>query len=366
VKICVYNVTSTMAAPGTHEVGGTEEFSFRIAEAWRRMGHEVVLVGGKPREGASIRDTTVPLKLFPYRETKDFPDLGTRFRKLMQRLSFARKALPFVRGEGFDLVLAFKPYDLLPFFFSRIRGKTRVLFRFGGTDFFATDSWWSGAADEFFANSAETARKVEERFGCGCAIVSNGVAVPEKAADISAESRTILSAGRLVGWKGFAVLLEALSPLRNRKNWKLVLMGDGEERRKLEHLVQEFGLASKVEMTGTVPPEEVARRLSAGGLYVQPSIGYDSCPNAVMEAMASGLPVVISSRIGQPEGFLKGKHGIVVPAGDHQLLAEAIIRYLDDPSSYAKYGREARRLIVENHTLEQTARKILQLNGGKG
>jgi glycosyltransferase involved in cell wall biosynthesis len=361
MKICVYNVTSTIALPGTREVGGTEEFSFRIAEAWQRMGHEVELVGGRPREGARSRTTTVPVKLFPYRETREFPDLGSRFRKLMQRVHFGWRALRYLREQGFDLLLAFKPYDLVPLSLAGLGEKTTVLLRFGGTDFFLTDCWWSGAADALFANSAETARLVADRFGRPCEVVSNGVQVPEREAAIGPDSRTILSAGRLVGWKGYAVLLEALSPLRNRKNWKLVLMGEGDERPRLESLIEEFGLGGKVEMRGVASAEEVQRALLKGGLYVQPSIGFDSCPNAVMEAMAAGLPVVISSRVGLVEGFEPGRHGLVVPAGDHQLLAEALIKFVDDPAAHAPLGRDARQLIAERHTVEGVAHRILEL-----
>ena len=216
MKICVYNVTSTMDLPGTREVGGTEEFSFRIAETWQSLGHDVVIVGGEPRDGASVRPTTVPLKLFPYRETREIMDFGSRYRKLMQRVGFAKRALPYVRDGKFDLVLAFKPYDLVPFRLHGLANHARVLLRFGGTDFFPTDRWWQGAAHEFFANSRSTAGKVSLRYGRGCEVIPNGVELPENPAIISDQTRTILSVGRLVGWKGFDTLIEAMSPLRSR------------------------------------------------------------------------------------------------------------------------------------------------------
>lgn len=363
MKICVYNVTSTMDLPGTSEVGGTEEFSFRIAETWQSLGHEVVIVGGEPRNGASTRATTVPLKLFPYRETREVANFGSRYRKLMQRLHFARKALRYVCGGGFDLVLAFKPYDLLPFCSHAVHNSSRVLFRFGGTDFFPTDRWWQGAADAFFANSRSTAAKVSLRYGRECEVIANGVELPPNPALINGATRTILSVGRLVAWKGFATLIEAMSPLRSRKNAKLVIVGEGEDRPRLEGLIEDFGLKEKVSLPGRMSGEEIGSLMQAGALYVQPSIGYDSCPNAVMEAMASGLPVVISSQVGRLEGFETGRHGLVFKADDHQALCEPIVRFLDNPAEFALLGAESRKLIHERYTLEQTAEQILELAG---
>jgi glycosyltransferase involved in cell wall biosynthesis len=363
VKICVYNVTSTMDLPGTREVGGTEEFSFRIAETWQSLGHDVTLVGGEPRPGASCRPTTVPVRLFPYRETGEILDLGSRYRKLMQRLHFARKALPFVRGERFDLVLAFKPYDLVPFAMHGIRNTSRVVFRFGGTDFFPTDRWWQGAAHAFFANSRSTAAKVSLRFGCGCEVIPNGVELPGNPAMIDDKTLTILSAGRLVGWKGFSTLIEAMSPLRSRKNVRMVIAGEGEERPRLEALIDELGLKQMVSLPGRLSGGEIRALMAKGALYVQPSIGYDSCPNAVMEAMAAGLPVVISSQVGTLEGFEAGRHGIVFGAGDHQALCEPMVRFLDGPAEFALFGAEARKLVRERAAPERVAEKILELAG---
>ena len=363
VKICLYNVTSTMDLPGTSEVGGTEEFSFRLAETWQSLGHDVVIVGGEPRAGASTRPTTVPLRLFPYRETREIIDLGSRYRKLMQRLHFSRKALRFVRGGSFDLVIAFKPYDLLPFFLQGVRKRSRVLLRFGGTDFFPTDRWWQGAAHAFFANSRSTAAKVSLRFGRSCEVIPNGVDLPENPAIVDAGTRTILSAGRLVAWKGFATLIEAMSPLRSRKNARAVIAGEGEDRPRLQALIEEFGLNEKVSLPGRMSGEELQKLMAEGAFYVQPSIGYDSCPNAVMEAMSAGLPVLVSSQVGRLEGFDPGIHGLVFEAGNHQSLCEPIVRFLDEPAEFARFGAEARKLIHERYTLERVAAQILELAG---
>jgi len=361
LKICVYNVTSTIDLPGTSEVGGTEEFSFRIAETWQSRGHDVTIVGGEPRPGVSSRSTTVPVRLFPYRETGEILDLGSRYRKLMQRVHFARRALPFVKEGGFDLVLALKPYDLVPFSLHGIARSSRVVFRFGGTDFFPTDRWWQGAAHAFFSNSRATAAKVSLRFGRGCEVIPNGIDLPPNPAMIDDRTLTILSAGRLVGWKGFSTLIEAMSPLRSRKNVRVIIAGEGSERPKLEALIDEYGLRQKVSLPGRLSGQEIAALMAKGALYVQPSIGYDSCPNAVMEAMAAGLPVVISSQVGTLEGFERGRHGLVFEAGDHQALCEPIIRFLDGPAGFAMLGAEGRKLVADRAAPEKVAAQILEL-----
>ncbi|MBV9463923.1 MAG: glycosyltransferase family 4 protein, partial [Verrucomicrobiae bacterium] len=336
MKICLYNVTSTMDLPGTAEVGGTEEFSFRLGEALQAAGHEVTLVGGEPKAGRSHRPTSLKLKLFAYRDTGEFADGGTRYRKLVQRVNFARSgAIHFVKAESFDLVIAFKPYDLVPFAWSGVRKRSKTLFRFGGTDFFPTDRWHARGADLFFANSDRTAEKVRGRFGRPCAVIPNGVPIPREAASIgnSPGNRTLLAVGRLVGWKGYSDLLLTLSALRHRKGWKLILAGEGPERARLQSLAAEIGVAEKVSLPGRLAEKAIQDILRGGCLFIQPSLDFDSCPNAAMEAMAVGAPVVLSSEVGLPEGFQPDRHGLIFRAGDHQQLFERIVLYLDDPAS---------------------------------
>ena len=158
-------------------------------------------------------------------------------------------------------------------------------------------------------------------------------------------------------------MIEAMSPLRSRKNVSMVIAGEGEDRPRLEALIDELGLKEKVSLPGRLSGGDMRELMAKGGLYVQPSIGYDSCPNAVMEAMAAGLPVVISSQVGRIDGFEPGRHGLVFEAGDHQSLCEPIVRFLDGPAEFAGLGAEARKLMSERATPEKVAGQILELAG---
>jgi len=86
MKIGIFLPNATFDMPGSPEVGGIETFSFTVGEALQRLGHEVVLFGGKPKPGRNHRATTMTLELHPYWETKSIPDIGTRFQPLHQPL----------------------------------------------------------------------------------------------------------------------------------------------------------------------------------------------------------------------------------------------------------------------------------------
>ncbi len=143
----------------------------------------------------------------------------------------------------------------------------------------------------------------------------------------SPRARTILSVGRLVPIKGFDVLLRAIARADaangDRPPTSLVILGDGPQRARLEHLARQLNV--DLHMPGFVPRESVAQWMAAADLYVQPSLRLSSgrtegAPTATREALAAGLPVVASDSGGLAE--LKDVH--TVPAGDVLRLAKAL------------------------------------------
>jgi glycosyltransferase involved in cell wall biosynthesis len=117
---------------------------------------------------------------------------------------------------------------------------------------------------------------------------------------------------------GFKVLTEKMRARRA----ELVVLGDGPLMRPLESLVHEYSLADRVRLLGRRPNAEVAAWVSAADVICLPSLR-EGCPNVVLEALASGRPVVASNVGGVPELLDKG-NGLLVPPGQPQLLGEAL------------------------------------------
>ncbi len=172
----------------------------------------------------------------------------------------------------------------------------------------------------------------------------------------------VCSAGRLEPMKEFEVLLRAMVGVRQQlPGVRLGILGsrqEGHERYavELEELRDDLGLSGAVDFLAFVDrPEEHWRD---GAVYVQPS-HLEGNSLAAMEAMASGLPVIVTSTTGNAEVVRDAVSGYVVPPNDDAALANALIKVLSDPALAARMGAEARHVAREryglDHIVEQTA-----------
>jgi glycosyltransferase involved in cell wall biosynthesis len=144
----------------------------------------------------------------------------------------------------------------------------------------------------------------------------------------------IVTCGRLQIYKGHHVLLRACAALSQPV--RCILIGEGPQRANLEALAHALGIADRVEFTGPLPQDEVARRYSEATLFVLASIivtSYgkrDVIPNVLVEAMAMQVPVVATSISGIGELVSDGSSGRLVPPGDPQALARVLDELLRD------------------------------------
>ncbi len=125
--------------------------------------------------------------------------------------------------------------------------------------------------------------------------------------------------------KGIPVLLQALAQL-HRSDWQLDIIGDGPARAGYEQLVKDLNLADKIVFHGIKPKAQVAEFMQQADLFVLPSL-WENLPCVLIEAMASGLPIVSTLTGGIPE-IVDDEIGYLVPPGDVQALAEALMKML--------------------------------------
>lgn len=149
---------------------------------------------------------------------------------------------------------------------------------------------------------------------------------------LAGEARSIVFVGNLQPIKGLPFLLQAWHRLRQSGHAKaqdrLVIVGDGSERAALQRHCAELQIANSVEFTGSIAPVEVARRMASAEMLCLPSLN-EGTPNVVVEALASGVPVVASRVGGIPDLVKDGVNGALANPGDVDSLAAALAAVLD-------------------------------------
>lgn len=154
------------------------------------------------------------------------------------------------------------------------------------------------------------------------------------------------------------VLVEAFARVHEaRPNTRLVMAGRGSMRETLEKRVGELGLTDAVEFLGRVPHEQVPDLVRTFDVMAMPSV-YESetFGVAAIEASACGVPVVASRIGGVPEAVLHEKTGLLVPPGDVEALAAALIELIDDPGRRCKLGLAGRRFVQRYYSWQENAK----------
>lgn len=183
----------------------------------------------------------------------------------------------------------------------------------------------------------------------------------------AAEPLRLLAVGRLVEKKGYPTLLDALARVvASGRPVRCEIIGAGPLRAALEARIKELGSTDTVSLRGPRTHQEVAAAYHEADVFVQASVvladgDRDGVPNSVLEAMASGLPVVASAVAGIPEVVLDGATGVLFPPGDAGALAGALIGLIDDPRTRQRLGQAARAYVVERLDRTNAVRAIAPL-----
>jgi len=159
--------------------------------------------------------------------------------------------------------------------------------------------------------------------------------------------------------KGHDTLLAALPRILERHpEASVTLVGDGPRREPLELLARALGIAGRVRFAGEC--RDVAPVLRDHDLFVLPSRS-EAFPNALIEAMATALPVVATRVGGIPEVVRDGVNGRLVPPDDPGALADTVIALMDDPAAAAALGRAARLDVERHYTIDRMVERFERL-----
>lgn len=161
----------------------------------------------------------------------------------------------------------------------------------------------------------------------------------------SGDRRRIISLGRLEPQKGYDRLIDAFAQIASKApDWDLTIFGEGGERKKLERLIDRQRLGDRIFLPGTT--REPQRELASSDLYVHPA-RYEGYPNAVIEALASGLCVVATDAPGATGEILQGgAKGILVADAGPEAIANGLMRVIDDDALRDSFARGAREAVA--------------------
>lgn len=210
----------------------------------------------------------------------------------------------------------------------------------------------STVALQSFAEYGYEKKAVMVKVGVDAGMFSPGVRI----ANAPPKTFRVCCVGRVEFAKGVAYLLEAWNRLR-LPNAELVLVGEVKPQMKsLLKGCEERG----VRLAGVLPRSEVARCYQESDAFVLPSL-HEGFGLVLLEAMASGLPVVATDRTGAKDCIADGKEGLIVPARDTDALANAILWCYEHPEGRAAMGCAARARIESEFTLEHYNERVIAL-----
>lgn len=177
--------------------------------------------------------------------------------------------------------------------------------------------------------------------------------------DFCQRGYTIGSIGRLSAEKGYAYLIEAFNSLvRKGVDGRLVIIGEGDERRKLEDLATHLGLSERVMLPGY--RKDAKNYLPCFKVFVLPSLT-EGLPITILEAMKVGIPIVSTGVGGVPEVLGYGNGGILVDKGNAGEIAEGILKAYREPELRRSLGEWSQREVRKRYSSEQMVAQYTEI-----
>jgi len=182
----------------------------------------------------------------------------------------------------------------------------------------------------------------------------------EKEIPLSENLFKIIAVGRLVPLKCYDVLVQAITEVVNQgfHNVFVIIVGDGEERKKLEQLIKRLKLGSFIKFLGL--RNDVLQLMKASDLFVMTS-RFEGLSIAMIEAMACGLPIIASDAPGVRGHIKKGKNGLLFPIEDHKALAKIICKLANERDLREKLSYGARESFEREYDMKRNIKPLSML-----
>ena len=366
--------------------GGGGHATLRLAEEFLRLGHQVSVLTSASGHGARdelrpVEGATGALHIRRVPCYRPFADRCPPHHMATFVASALVLAPRFARQIKPDLVLAFFgiPCGPVALRIKRLLG-TRYVLSLRGTDVPRPELGhqrflealtrpvlrcaWRGADAIVAVGEGLRSAALAIEPGLDIEVIPNGVDV-ERFGSPGREPRTagplrLLFVGRLREFKGLQFVVAALGARpADAPAVRLDVVGDGPYRPEVERQTARLGLDAAVTFHGWLAPERVPERYAAADALVLPS-RVEGSPNVVLEAMASGLPVITSNAPGCRDMIHHGENGLLVDVGDATGWRQAIDQLCGEPGLRRRLGR-AGRVTAEAHSWRGVARRHLEV-----
>lgn len=373
------------------EFGGAQHFLAHLVAALDKDKYDITVAAGPQGD-----DQTGLLKFL---EKKG---INTKHLKYLRRGINPLFDLYLSPAEIFNLIKREKP-DILFLCSSkagaigslvgRLTGVKKIIYRIGGWAF--NDPWpewkkklyiliekWTAKFKDVIINNAESDRKQAIRLGIKpknkIVTIYNGIDINELNFLNKEEARRFLKIkpGFVIGTianlyltKGLEYLIEAANIIVNKeqrtmnKKIKFVVIGEGQERKKLEGLIKKYKLEKNFFLLGAIP--DASKYLKAFDVFVLPSVK-EGFPWTILEAMAAGVPIV-ATKVGAILEILKdplmdsGQAGLLIKPADARALSKAIAGLINNKFLGAKFLNQAKKVVQEKFTLSKMIKKVEEL-----
>jgi glycosyltransferase involved in cell wall biosynthesis len=168
----------------------------------------------------------------------------------------------------------------------------------------------------------------------------------------------IITAGRLVPWKGFLGVLEVVARLKKTfPTIKLVIVGEGEQRDTLKRVAAELGISESVKLPGRLSQTDLAHQIATSDVFIL-NTQYEGLSHQLIEVMNLGVPIVTTAVGGNPELITHNKNGLLVPYNNIEELVAAVTTLITDKEQSERFVREAKET-VKNFSKENMMQSLV-------
>jgi glycosyltransferase involved in cell wall biosynthesis len=197
---------------------------------------------------------------------------------------------------------------------------------------------WNGVDTKFFKPSEKTfKKKYAEKF-----------------------DTLLLFLGRLIAQKGLSLLIDAMAEVvKEYPKTGLLIVGRGKEKEKLREKARKLALNKNVIFPGFIPEGQLPNLYSSADIFVLPSL-WEVLPISLLEALACGIPLLVSDAGGNPEVVENGVNGFIFRRGDTRELAQKMRVLISNPKRRKRMGRESRKTAVKKFDWELIAEQTLK------
>ena len=331
-------------------LAGTEIATYNIAKYLARSGHEVHVITsldeGLPKE--SMEKGFYVHRIF-LRKIR-FIGIMSFWIKIFWHLKKIKPDIVHVQSIGIGI----------PAFLSKKILKKPYIVWGRGSDIYLPDKFTKSIsklvlknADAVIALTEDMKREIKKIYGRDIFVIPNGIDLNKfnnlsketlrKRLEIKEDEKIITFVGTLRIVKGVKYLIKAMKIIKQKSpDTKMMLVGDGEEREELESLVEELGLKERVKFIGRVQNEEIPQYMVASDVFVLPSLS-EGFPVTVLEAMASGVPMIATNVGGLPEIIKDGENGFLVEPKNPEEIAEKVLLLLEDDKLRERISRNNKK-----------------------